>query len=65
MADLDDFFAKKERKKKSKGKGKKFITTDEIVKTIETSESQSSEKSVANTDKSALGTLTVEAKVSS
>ncbi|KAJ9586304.1 hypothetical protein L9F63_020012, partial [Diploptera punctata] len=32
MADLDDFFAKKDRKK---GKGKKFTTTDEIAKRLE------------------------------
>jgi hypothetical protein len=32
MADLDDFFAKKDRKK---SKGKKFTTTDEIAKKLE------------------------------
>lgn len=32
MADLDDFFAKKDRKK---AKGKKFTTTDEIAKKLE------------------------------
>lgn len=32
MADLDDFFAKKDRKK---AKGKKFATTDEIAKKLE------------------------------
>ena len=32
MADLDDFFAKKDRKK---GKSKKFTTTDEIAKKLE------------------------------
>lgn len=32
MADLDDFFAKKDRKK---SKGKKFATTDEIAKKLE------------------------------
>lgn len=32
MADLDDFFAKKDRKK---SKGKKFSTTDEIAKKLE------------------------------
>ncbi|XP_058798353.1 protein CDV3 homolog [Phymastichus coffea] len=32
MADLDDFFAKKDRKK---GKGKKFTTTEEIAKKLE------------------------------
>lgn len=33
MASLDDFFAKKDRKKK--GKGKKFVTSEAIAKTIE------------------------------
>ncbi|XP_032691444.1 protein CDV3 homolog [Odontomachus brunneus] len=32
MADLDDFFAKKDRKK---AKGKKFTTTDEVAKKLE------------------------------
>ena len=32
MADLDDFFAKKDRKK---AKGKKFTTTEEIAKKLE------------------------------
>lgn len=32
MADLDDFFAKKDRKK---SKGKKFATADEIAKKLE------------------------------
>lgn len=32
MADLDDFFAKKDRKK---AKGKKFATTDEVAKKLE------------------------------
>jgi hypothetical protein len=32
MADLDDFFAKKDRKK---AKGRKFTTTDEIAKKLE------------------------------
>lgn len=32
MADLDDFFAKKDRKK---SKGKKFTTADEIAKKLE------------------------------
>lgn len=32
MADLDDFFAKKDRKK---SKGKKFLTADELVKNLE------------------------------
>jgi hypothetical protein len=32
MADLDDFFAKKDRKK---AKGKKFTTADEIAKKLE------------------------------
>lgn len=32
MADLDDFFAKKDRKK---SKGKKFLTTEEIAKKLE------------------------------
>lgn len=32
MADLDDFFAKKDRKK---AKGKKFATTEEIAKKLE------------------------------
>lgn len=32
MADLDDFFAKKDRKK---SKGKKFTTTEEIAKKLE------------------------------
>ncbi|KAK3929972.1 Protein CDV3-like protein A [Frankliniella fusca] len=34
MADLDDFFAKKDRKKGSKG-GKKFTTTEELAKKLE------------------------------
>lgn len=34
MADLDDFFAKKDRKK---NKGKKFTTTDDIAKRLEES----------------------------
>lgn len=34
MADLDDFFAKKDRKKL---KGKKFTTADEIAKKLEES----------------------------
>ena len=33
MASLDDFFAKKDKKKK--GKGKKFVTSETIAKTIE------------------------------
>ena len=32
MASLDDFFAKRDKKK---GKGKKFTTTDEIAKKLE------------------------------
>lgn len=32
MADLDDFFRKKDRKK---SKGKKFLTTEEIAKKLE------------------------------
>lgn len=32
MADLDDFFAKKDKKK---SKGKKFTTTDEVAKKLE------------------------------
>ena len=32
MADLDDFFAKKDKKK---SKGKKFMTTEEIAKKLE------------------------------
>jgi len=32
MADLDDFFAKKDKKK---SKGKKFATTDELAKKLE------------------------------
>lgn len=32
MANLDDFFAKKDRKK---AKGKKFTTTDEVAKKLE------------------------------
>ena len=32
MADLDDFFAKKDKKK---SKGKKFVTADEIAKRLE------------------------------
>lgn len=35
MADLDDFFAKKDRKK---AKGKKFTTTEEIAKKLEETE---------------------------
>ncbi|XP_026278444.1 protein CDV3 homolog isoform X2 [Frankliniella occidentalis] len=34
MADLDDFFAKKDRKKGTKG-GKKFTTTEELAKKLE------------------------------
>lgn len=34
MADLDDFFAKKDKKK---SKGKKFATADEIAKKLEES----------------------------
>ncbi len=33
MADLDDFFAKKDKRKK--GKGKKFTTSNSIAKTLE------------------------------
>lgn len=32
MADLDDFFAKKDKKK---GKSKKFISSDELVRQLE------------------------------
>lgn len=32
MADLDDFFAKKDRKK---SKGKKYATTEEVAKKLE------------------------------
>lgn len=35
MASLDDFFAKKDKRKK--GKGKKFVTSETIAKTIEVS----------------------------
>jgi len=41
MADLDDFFAKKDRKK---AKGKKFVTTDDLAKRLEES-GRKSEKS--------------------
>lgn len=41
-SELDDFFAKKEKKKK-KTKGKKFATTDEIVKTIDTTDSETAD----------------------
>ena len=40
MADLDDFFAKKDKKKTKSSK--KFITADEIVKSLE--ESKKSDK---------------------
>lgn len=40
MADLDDFFAKKDRKK---SKGKKFATTEEVAKKLEDT-SKKSEK---------------------
>lgn len=40
MADLDDFFAKKDRKKT---KGKKFATPDEFVKKLEDSTRKTSE----------------------
>ncbi|XP_011160263.1 protein CDV3 homolog isoform X2 [Solenopsis invicta] len=41
MADLDDFFAKKDRKK---AKGKKFTTTDEVAKKLEETGKQRLEK---------------------
>lgn len=45
MADLDDFFAKKDRKK-SKGT-KKFTTTDEVAKKLEdTASTKKNEKTV-------------------
>ena len=54
MADnLDDFFAKKEKKKKGKTKSKKYTTTDELVKTFETEETEPSEKSQAQQEKTA------------
>lgn len=42
MADLDDFFAKKDRKK-SKGT-KKFTTTDEVAKKLEDTSFKKNEK---------------------
>ena len=52
MADnLDDFFAKKEKKKKGKSKGKKYATTDEIVKTFETEETETSDKGQTQQEK--------------
>ena len=54
MADnLDDFFAKKEKKKKGKSKSKKYTTTDELVKTFETEETEPSEKSQTQQEKTA------------
>lgn len=41
MADLDDFFAKKDRKK---SKGKKFATTDEIAKKLEEKKTEKPKK---------------------
>ncbi|XP_077257399.1 protein CDV3 homolog isoform X1 [Temnothorax americanus] len=41
MADLDDFFAKKDRKK---AKGKKFATTDEVAKKLEETGKRPAEK---------------------
>lgn len=43
MADLDDFFAKKDRKK---AKGKKFTTTEEVAKKLEDTSSKPKEKPV-------------------
>ena len=54
MADnLDDFFAKKEKKKKGKTKAKKYTTTDELVKTFETEETEPSEKNQTQQEKTA------------
>lgn len=41
MADLDDFFAKKDRKK---SKGRKFATTEEVAKKLEDTSARKSEK---------------------
>lgn len=46
MADLDDFFAKKDRKK-SKG-GKKFTTTEELAKKLEETHRREKEKAKEN-----------------
>ena len=51
-AELDDFFAKKEKKKK-KAKGKKFVTTEEIVKTIDTAESETADNTTSVLEKTA------------
>ena len=50
-AELDDFFAKKEKKKKAKGK--KFVTTEEIVKTIDTAESETADNTTSVLEKTA------------
>ena len=50
-AELDDFFAKKEKKKKTKGK--KFVTTEEIVKTIDTAESETADNTTSVLEKTA------------
>lgn len=51
-SELDDFFAKKDKKKK-KTKGKKFVTTEEIVKTIDTTESEAADNTVGALEKTA------------
>lgn len=43
MADLDDFFAKKDRKK---SKGKKFLTADELVKNLEDTSKREQKKDI-------------------
>ena len=51
-SEIDDFFAKKEKKKK-KTKGKKFVTTDEIVKTIDATESEAADITAGTLEKTA------------
>lgn len=51
-SELDEFFAKKEKKKK-KTKGKKFVTTEEIVKTIDTTENEATDNTASVLEKTA------------
>lgn len=62
-AELDDFFAKKEKKKKTKGK--KFVTTEEIVKTIDTSESETADNTTSVLEKTASSSTKVRTYVAS
>ena len=59
-SELDDFFAKKEKKKKTKGK--KFATTEEIVKTIDTTDSETADNTASVLEKTTSSSTKVGSK---